>query len=99
MTIKEAISAFPVINNLDGVLVNKTLVDRSVNGAAIYQGETKNFCLVIADLSKYAASLPDFSEGDLSLKFSRSQLLQQAAEYYERGGEPKYNVSNGTDQW
>jgi len=99
MTNFEAISSFPGIDNLDENLVNKTLVDRGVQATATYNGETKEFCLAVADLSKEAACMPDFTDGKVKEKISRELLNKRANEYYAKGGEKKTNISDGTNSW
>ncbi|MBR8535392.1 hypothetical protein KDU71_07455 [Carboxylicivirga sediminis] len=99
MTNFEAIYSFPGIDNLDEVLVNKILVDRGLQATATYSGETNEFCLAVADLSKHAASLPDFSDGKVSEKISRAALMARVEEYLEKAGVKQTNITDGTDSW
>ncbi|MEE9408266.1 MAG: DUF6706 family protein [Polaribacter sp.] len=90
MTILEAIQANPVFSDLEEKTIQYALVSRSVDGAATYATSSlKNVELVSADLYLDKSLLPEFKEGQLSLKYNSSDLKKRALTIYEKYEDPK----------
>lgn len=89
MTVKEAILSYPGLSDIDDNFVEKIMADRSLTGADTYSSSTHTttVALAAADLYVAVANSPDFSEGKLSVKHARAQLLSYARQLYRDNGE------------
>jgi len=89
LTVKEAILSYPGLSDISDDLVEKVLADRSVNGADSYVPAThaKPVALAAADLYVAALSIPDFSEGKLSVKMPRGEIRRRAMQLYLDNGQ------------
>jgi len=90
MTIKEAILSYPGLSDIPDNYISKVLIDRSVasDGAADYALTQKaTAALCAADCYMAVVNNPDFSEGRLSIKYSRGRLIAMAESLYRDNGE------------
>lgn len=105
MTILEVIQSYPVLNDCNTNLINKVCLDRSLTSGDSYSSNVRQTVeLAVADLYVEMATSPDFSEGDLSIKYPREELLRRAGEIYDKygdpaGGQQKPKVRNGSQFW
>lgn len=90
MTVLEAIQANPVFSGLSENYINTILGSRLLDGSATYnESSLKDVELVSADLYVDVATLPEFKEGQLSVKYDVSLLKQRARALYLKHGDPK----------
>lgn len=90
MTITEAILSFPGLSDVSDDFVEKILTDRSLTGSASYTSDdAEDVALCVADMYIMIANSPDFSEGRLSVKIPRGQMIQSAKKLYRENGEPE----------
>lgn len=90
MTVKEAIQANPVLANVPDAHIDSSLLGRSINGSALYDPSSlKDVELVSADLYFDLATLPEFSEGQLSIKYDVKVLKDRARAIYRKYSDPK----------
>lgn len=83
MTILEAIQSNPILVNIPVSYIESVMISRSVSGSAIYEsGSLKSLELITADLYQDVATLSEFKEGQLSIKYDSSALLARAASIY-----------------
>ena len=85
MTILEAIQSNPVFSDISEDTINSILISRSITGAADYNSSSlKSVDLASADLYYNIAVLPEFKEGQLSLKYNSDLLLKRAESIYKK---------------
>ncbi len=85
MTVIEAIQANPVFSSVSEKHIQKLLDNRSINGTAVYNsGALKNVELISADVYVDIAMMPEFKEGQLSLKYDKGLLLKRAKAIYDK---------------
>lgn len=90
MTILEAIQANPVFSDIEENTIQYALDSRSVDGAATYATSSlKDVELVSADLYLVKSLLPEFKEGQLSIKYNSSDLKKRALTIYQKYDDPK----------
>lgn len=90
MTVLEAIQANPILANVPINHIEASLISRSVDGSAEYDASSlKNVELVSADLYVTIAMLPEFKEGQLSLKYDSKTLKDRAIAIYNKYEDPK----------
>ncbi len=106
MTVKEAILSYPGLSDISDDFAEKIIADRSLTGADIYSSTHKTVvALAAADLYVAVANSPDFSEGKLSVKHAREQLLSYARHLYQDNGEStkadklKHGRGNAKANW
>lgn len=88
MTIKTALKANPVFASVDEDYIDNVLDLRSIDGSQAYTSSSlKDFELATADLYASLALVPEFKEGQLSVKMSSSLLLSRARKLYDKHGE------------
>ena len=93
MTIIEAIQLNPVFSDISEDTINSILISRSITGTAEYNSSSlKSVELPSADIYYDMAVLPEFKEGQLSLKYNPDLLLRKAENIYR-----KYNDSKLDD--
>lgn len=93
MTLFEAIKANPVFANISDNLVESVLIGRGFDGSTDYTGSTEQVRmleLVTADLYVMISNQPSWKEGQLSVTYNNSALLNRALYLYG-----KYNDDAG----
>lgn len=89
MTIAEAILSNPGLEDVSSTLLEKTLIVRSLTGAGDFNADSRKLVnLATADLYVSVVNSPDFSEGSLSIRHSRSFFMSTAQRLYRENGEP-----------
>lgn len=89
MTVTEAILSFPGLENTNPLFLEKTLLARNLFKDDDYNvSKDGSINLAAADIFSAAVSAPDFSEGNLSVKYPRSFMISQACKLYRENGEP-----------
>lgn len=106
MTIKETILSFPGIGDLEA-FAEKIMTDRQIDGSKAYDSSLRekiNLCA--ADLYVFGVNQADFSEGRLSIKYSRRSFVKMAKKLYFENGEPQNadqfeigTIQDGTALW
>ena len=87
MTIKEAIRAYPGVDDCEEFLA-VVLTDRGLDGAAIYTADASRAVrLAVADVYAMIGGLPDFTEYKLTVSYPRPWYLSKARELYRENGE------------
>ena len=90
MTILEAIQANPVFTDVSVNHIQSVLGSRSIDGSATYsESSLKDVELATADLYSAMALIPDFKEGQLSLKYNPALLKERAKALYYKYNDPK----------
>ena len=90
MTILDAIQANPILANVPINHIEASLISRSVDGSADYDASSlKDVELVSADLYVTMSILPEFKEGQLSLKYDAKTLKDRALSIYTKYEDPK----------
>lgn len=90
MTILEAIKSNPISANVPNDFIESILIGRSISGAALYDVTTlKEVELATADIYASIATMPEFSEGGLSLKYNADTLITRALVLYNKHNDPK----------
>lgn len=90
MTILEAIQSNPVFSDLEENAIQFALDSRSLNGAATYAASSlKDVELVSADLYFNKSLLPEYKEGQLSVKYNSTDLKNRALSIYKKYEDPK----------
>jgi len=90
MTILEAIQANPILANVPINHIESSLIGRSVDGTAVYdESSLKDVELVSADLYVTISMLPEFKEGQLSVKYDTKTLKDRALAIYNKYEDPK----------
>lgn len=90
MTVFEAIQANPVFSNLPESTIQYALDSRSISGETVYsQSSLKDVELVSADLYLDISLVPDFKEGQMSVKYNSSDLKKRAKNIYIKYDDPK----------
>lgn len=103
MVVREIISKFPGLGNVDSVSIERRCLDREISIDGTYESSlSKRVDLVIADLLFEVANHPDFSEGDLSENYDRETLLKSSDSLRKKYGlsslsSPK--IRNRTNVW
>ena len=89
MTITEAIQSFPGLEDVPGNYLTKVLTDRSVSDGTVDYTLTHKVTVELCAADCYVAIVasPDFSEGKLSIKMSRGEMLSRARSLYLNNGE------------
>lgn len=88
MTVSEAILSNPGLEDVSQVMLEKTLIVRSINGADEFSANLDSAVnLATADLYIAVLNSPDFSEGNLSIKHARASMLATAIRLYRENGE------------
>lgn len=88
MTILEAIQASPGLDALSDTQIEKSLLENNLTGDDEYTAELKKTVdICIAHLYLLLANLPDFSEGSLSMTYSRDELISFANTILDEYGE------------
>lgn len=88
MTVKEAIQSYPGLSDIPDNYTEKVLVDRVLDGTIDYTLSLRqSVALCAADCYVALTSSPDFSEGKLSMKFSRGAMRLLAESLYRDNGE------------
>ena len=83
MTIEDALKANPVFKFVPDDIIEVAAVGRSVEITDDYDSsKTKDLELISADLYLTIATTPEFSEGDLSVKYDAELLKTRAANIY-----------------
>ena len=106
MTVLEVIQSYPVIKECSTNLLTKVCLDRNLTQGDSYSASMRESVdLAVADLYVEMANLADFSEGDLSIKYPREQMLKRAEKIYSKYNDPaisqieKPTVRNGSQYW
>ncbi|SFS30771.1 DUF6706 family protein [Lutibacter maritimus] len=90
MTILEAIQANPLFSMVTLEHINSKLIGRIIDGAANYtENDLQSVELVSADLYLDIALLPEFKEGQLSIKYNVSDLKARAKSIYTKYDDAK----------
>jgi hypothetical protein len=90
MTVLEAIKANPILVNVPVNYIESVMISRSVSGSADYtESSLKDVELVSADLYAAIATLPEFKEGQLSLKYDSGILKSRALALYNKYDDDK----------
>lgn len=90
MTVLEAIQSNPVFVNVPVNHIETLMVGRSVDGSAEYGvSSLKDVELVTADLYVAIATQPEFSEGNLSIKYDTAILQKRALNLYLKHDDDK----------
>ena len=90
MTVLEAIQANPVFTDFSVNHINTVLSSRSIDGSATYsESSLKDVELASADLYFNIAMLPEFKEGQLSIKYNVALLKNRAKSIYAKYEDPK----------
>lgn len=90
MTVLEAIQANPILVNVPVNYIESLMIGRSIDGTANYtESSLKDVELVSADLYAALATLPEFREGQLSIKYDSSVLKSRAMSLYNKHEDPK----------
>lgn len=90
MTVLEAIQANPVFSDLEENTIKYALDSRSIEGTVVYSSSSlKEVELVSADLYLNISLLPEFKEGQLSVKYNSSEFKKRALAIYEKYEDPK----------
>ncbi len=85
MTVLEAIQSNPLFSDLEESTIQFALDSRSIDGAATYaESSLKDVELVSADLYFNKSLLPEFKEGQLSVKYDSDQLRKRALTIYNK---------------
>lgn len=83
MTVLEAIKANPILVNVPVSYIETVLTGRSINGATIFSEDSLELVeLVTADLYAAVATIPEFKEGQLSIKYDSAALMNRANALY-----------------
>lgn len=106
MTITEVIQSYPALADVRDIFLQKTLLDRGLNGGWKYDPVHKNAVdLCVADLYTRMVNEPDFSEGELSIKYPREAMLATAQRIYnatgetETGTERQATMKDASSKW
>ena len=108
VTIRDAILAYPGLDNCEEYLDKVVLPSRGIDSnAASVTIDTKTQKLVAADCYSMIGGLPDFTENKLSETYPRKWYQATASRLYREGGEfEKANQNeiniprgNATDRW
>jgi hypothetical protein len=106
MTVLEVIRSYPVLDDCNTNLITKVCLDRNLTSGDSYaSGLRQSVELAVADLYVEMANSPDFSEGQLSIKYPRESLLKRAEAIYRKYNDPaisqirKSAVRNGSQFW
>lgn len=90
MTVLEAIRSNPVLANVPVEYIETVLIGRSIEGATVYtESSLKDVELATADLYAAIATVPQFSEGQLSITYDSSVLIKRALGLYTKYEDPK----------
>lgn len=90
MTVLEAIQANPILANVPVNYIETVMINRAIDGAVDYtESSLKNIELVSADLYAAIAVLPEFKEGQLSIKYDSGILKSRALALYNKYEDPK----------
>jgi len=90
MTVLEAIQANPVFSDLTENTLQYALNSRSIDGSAVYSSSSlRDVELVSADVYLDMSLLPEFKEGQLSMKYNVSDLKKRALSIYNKYDDPK----------
>ena len=88
MLISKVISEYPGLDNLAESQIRKCCIDRGLDYDADYLASLKRLTdLVIADCLVALVSFPDYTEGDLSEKYTKEDLLKSAERIYSKYGD------------
>lgn len=89
MKVSEAILSNPGLEDASALLLEKTLIVRSLVGTDEFSADLNTKVnLATADLYVAVVNSPDFSEGSLSIKQSRNYMISTAIRLYRENGEP-----------
>lgn len=92
-TIRETISEYPSIDDMEGFLEKVVFVKRGINPDEECTAENmKQVSLCVADAYAILANSTDFTENKLSISHPRSYYIQTARQLYIENGEPKKAV-------
>lgn len=90
MTVLEAIQANPILANMPSNYIETVIISRSIDGAADFTDSSLKYVeLVSADLYAAIAVLPEFKEGQLSIKYDSSILKNRAIAIYNKYNDAK----------
>lgn len=90
MTILGAIQANPILANVPVDFIQSVLIGRSIDGSVDYtESSLKDVELASADLYAALATMPEFREGQLAIKYDAGVLKARALALYNKHEDPK----------
>ncbi len=92
MNVIEAIQANPTFEGITESQIKSLLIVRGIEALDDYKDNIRGVELVSADLYHSVATIERFSEGSLSVKYSKDTLLKQAEAIYRKYGDEKASL-------